>query len=320
MAPLVDNYLARHPSGVPAAVGQQLRALALRHAAWHRVRTVALSEMLDAFARQSIESLLLKGAALAWMIYPSPALRPMSDVDILVPRATARPAQETLRRLGYVTSAGRRRFGSNAHHLPAASRTRDGLNVSVEIHLDALSRDAPSSIAFGNLTESPRTFQLNGSAASTLGHIDTLRHLTHHLLEPSPDGYIRLIGAIDLLRYAATFFTTIDWTRLEARHPSVLNTLRCLHFVIPLPAVLSAFTPPSSAPSPGRAGEAIRPFRELLSHGRRGWTALNELFDPPEWWMHAYYNVPPDQPLTHVRLLRHPWQVARWLRLRLSGF
>jgi hypothetical protein len=46
---------------------------------------------------------------------------------------------------------------------------------------------------------------------------------------------------------------------------------------------------------------------------------VRELLHPPEWWMHAYYNVPPGQSLTHARLVRHPRRVACWLALRALG-
>ena len=48
-----------------------------------------------------IEVLLLKGAALALAFYPDPALRPMSDIDILVRPEQIAKATEVCRRLGW---------------------------------------------------------------------------------------------------------------------------------------------------------------------------------------------------------------------------
>ena len=319
MAPLVRAYLDRHPLNVPESVVLQLQALALRHAACHRARSAAVTEMLDAFERHSIEAILLKGAALAWMIYPSPALRPMSDVDVLVPRAAADSAQRVLRGLRYQADPGPRRFGRHAHHLPPAIRTSGGVTLTIEVHVDALPRDVPSSIAFDNLSDPPQALLLERATAFTFGHIDNLRHLAHHLLRPSPGGHIRLIGVIDLLRYATVFHGAIDWKRLEDRHPWVLNVLRCLHYVTPLPSPLGDLIPPATA-LPKDAGATIRPFRDVLSTRRHGRAVLRELFHAPDWWMHAYYNVRPGSSLTWVRLFRHPWEVTRWLGLRLSGF
>ncbi len=298
---------------------QQLDALMLRHRLWHRERTVVLAEILEAFRRAAIDTIVLKGAALAWTIYPSPALRPMSDVDLLVQPEAARTAQLLLRRLRFEAQLSGRRFGRNAHHLPIASRSQNGVTISVEIHRDALPRDTLSSISMTNLTEAARPFDLNGTRAFALGHVDTLRHLTQHLLEPSWSGRLRLIGLVDLFRYASTFNESIDWYRLETSYPFVINALRCLHYVIPLPAALARYSPPPGAPVPARVGETIRPLRAILAGGPFT-SVLDELSSPPDWWLHAYYGVAPDRSLTGVRLGRHPWRVARWLGLRASGF
>jgi hypothetical protein len=318
LAPLARLSLEPHRHAFPEATMQQLDALVLRHLLWHRERTIVLAEVLEAFQRASIDTIVLKGAALAWTIYPAPAMRPMRDVDLLVPPTAARTAQALLRRLRFEASVSGRRFGRNAHHLPIASRSQNGVTISVEIHRDVLSRDTFSSISMSNLTESPRPFDMSGTNAFALGHVDTLRHLTHHLLEPSWDGRLRLVGLVDLLRYALTFHDQIDWRQLESSYAFVLNALRCVHHLIPLPAALGRFSPPADSPVPARVGEIIRPLRAILARGHRG-PVLGELFNPADWWLHAYYGVPTERSLTGVRLGRHPWRVARWLGLRASG-
>jgi hypothetical protein len=319
LTPLLASYLREHPA-VPLATRRQLDVLMLRHRGWHRERMAALTEILEAFDRASIDVIVLKGAALAWTIYPSPALRSMSDLDLLVPRGAASAAQATLESVGFRAPAAARRFGRNAHHLPAVSRLQGGFTITVEVHVDALSRDISSSIAMEALTGAARPFSVNGRGALALGHVDMLRHLAHHLLEPAFDGVIRLVGVVDLLRYARIFHDEIDWQRLERAHTFVPNVLRCLHDVVPLPAALRRFAPPSAAPRPARAGEMMRPLRSILAPGRSIATVIHELFGPPEWWMHAYYNVPYEASLARVRVFRHPARVARWFALRVAGF
>ena len=318
LAPLLDMTLRRNAHGAPDHVVQQLRALALRQVAWHRARTGAIAAVFDAFDRASIEALVLKGAALAWITYPLPTLRPMSDVDLMVPAELAATAQATLRQLGFNSAATRRRFGRNAHHLAVASRSSEGLPINVELHVNALSRDTGASITFRNLTEPPQAFVLDGTCRFTLGHIDTLRHLTHHLLEPSPNGRVRLIGVLDLLRYAGTFHKRIDWQQLE-QFPFVGNVLQCLHYVAPLPDELQHFVPTPQTTPPVQAGSVMRPLRSIVSGKPYPVSMVHELFNPPDWWLHAYYNVPAGQSLTRVRAIRHPCQVLRWAGLRILG-
>jgi hypothetical protein len=238
---------------------------------------------------------------------------------LLVPRAAASAVQATLESVGFRAPDAARRFGRNAHHLPPASRRQGGFTIAVEVHVDALSRDISSSIAMETLTGPARPYRMNGRSAFALGHVDMLRHLAHHLLEPAIDGVIRLVGVVDLLRYACVFHDEIDWRRLESEYSFVLNVLRCLHDVIPLPAALRRVAPPPTSPRPARPGEMMRPLRSILAPGCSIATVLGELFRPPDWWMHAYYNVPYEASLAPVRTFRHPVRVARWFALRVAG-
>src|SRR5262245_25868980 len=79
LVPLLDSLLRRCGQPAPEPAAATLRALMLRHAAWHRARTNALHEVLSTFEEFRVDALVLKGAALAWMIYQSPMLRPMAD-------------------------------------------------------------------------------------------------------------------------------------------------------------------------------------------------------------------------------------------------
>jgi hypothetical protein len=96
LAPLVNAGIQGGLADAPDEVARTLRAQSLRQLARHRTRTTAIAGVLREFDRRSIDVLLLKGAALAWMVYPSPALRPMGDVDVLVPKSSAQAAQQTL--------------------------------------------------------------------------------------------------------------------------------------------------------------------------------------------------------------------------------
>src|SRR4051812_19745581 len=55
-APLLETLLGSCDQTVPERIGRQLRALGLRHLAWHRARTAALREILDIFERLGIDT------------------------------------------------------------------------------------------------------------------------------------------------------------------------------------------------------------------------------------------------------------------------
>jgi hypothetical protein len=60
-----------------------------------------LAEVLLRLNHQRVEAMVLKGAALAQVVYPDPGLRPFSDIDILVRRRDAETAHALLNGLGY---------------------------------------------------------------------------------------------------------------------------------------------------------------------------------------------------------------------------
>jgi len=63
-----------------------------------------LVRVLTALAESGARALLLKGVALAYSIYPSPALRPRADTDLLIRSADRDLTARTLSELGYKKS------------------------------------------------------------------------------------------------------------------------------------------------------------------------------------------------------------------------
>ena len=61
-----------------------------------------LSEMIQALNDAGIQPILLKGALLAWRYYPTPGLRPFTDVDLLVRIEERERAAAVLTNLGYL--------------------------------------------------------------------------------------------------------------------------------------------------------------------------------------------------------------------------
>jgi hypothetical protein len=82
------------PSDVPrSAVAREL------------VRAHEIAQILDALAECQVFPILLKGAALAYTVYPSPPMRPRVDTDLLIPRDHLAIVRDVLSRRGYVEPA-----------------------------------------------------------------------------------------------------------------------------------------------------------------------------------------------------------------------
>lgn len=70
-------------------------------AALELLRKRELTRVLGALAEASVAPLVLKGTALAYSIYPSPALRPRADTDLLIADAHRTRLERALLALGY---------------------------------------------------------------------------------------------------------------------------------------------------------------------------------------------------------------------------
>jgi hypothetical protein len=195
---------------------------------------------------------------------------------------------------------------------------RAGFRMSLEIHLDALSRDQPERLTLATLSGPTITFRRgSGREGMALGHVDMLRHLTRHAFEPARR--IRLIHLYDIWRYQAVFAGEIDREQLASRFPGVC---------VVLGLVASVFSPRGGAldpcndqsrPTPAGVGCGMVPLSEILAGDDGLGAKLNALFDPPAWWLHGFYRVPAGRSLLACRTIRHPANVARWLTRRLAA-
>jgi hypothetical protein len=85
----------------PLTVREDLLGAERAEAALEILRRRELGRLVRAFAAADVPVLLLKGAALAYSLYPEPWLRPREDTDLLVEGNDASRASELLVSLGY---------------------------------------------------------------------------------------------------------------------------------------------------------------------------------------------------------------------------
>jgi len=316
IAPLLFTSLRESGSVIPQNVKRKLYALVQRHRWANNARAKAMAEIAEACDRKSIPLIVLKGSYLAHSIYPDPSLRTMSDIDLLAPPDKALDVQQILRDLGYTAPEHTgSQYMSGHHHLPGAHIQHDGLPIHVEIHLDALSGDTPASITTENLTSALNVFCVDGTRYFALGYQDQLRHLFHHMSEPA--SRLKLIWCVDIVYYASHFEKEINWSALKKNYPRVINALRLVDYIIPLPENLRLHIPPNQRPMPAETGVSILPLSTILCDPTKQRT--KELLSPPNWWLRLYYGISPDDSLLLTRWVRHPWQVMLWVIRRMRA-
>jgi hypothetical protein len=106
VGPLVHRRL-HGEQAAPATVRAILEHAAARSRAAAADAYAQLAELLRLLEAAGVEPLVLKGAALAGPTYGDAALRPFSDLDLLVRQADIDAADRALREAGYAISGGR---------------------------------------------------------------------------------------------------------------------------------------------------------------------------------------------------------------------
>lgn len=276
-----------------------------------------LAEILAAFESAEIRVLVLKGAALAHILYPSVGMPPLSDIDLLVDARLGPRAQSTLAALGFdAPSSVTSRQTLSHRHLPAALRMSEDQPVQVEIHVDALSRDTPGSLSMDRLSGPPHEFVIEGRTARTLGHVDMLYHLYRHTAQRT--SLLRPIWVADLVGYAARYGADIPWADVRLRYPGVINALSLLHLVTPLPIELLEHVTPARGDGLRGIGVSCKPFAEVVRRKRSVREIARDIFDP--WWLRLYYGVGEGTSLWRHRWVTHPLRVGRWVMRRLVDY
>lgn len=130
---------AATPPGAP--LPQRLRSrLRASYLGTLRKNSVALAlgrELLDGFARADVTAAPLKGWALLegpHAVYADPGLRPMDDLDVMVPREEVAAARHVLEGQGFRLVSGAPEARLAGGHELAFHRPVAGMHVFVELH------------------------------------------------------------------------------------------------------------------------------------------------------------------------------------------
>lgn len=313
LGPLLYSHLRPVDAPLPEPVELELKGLCLRHQRAAQIYDQVLGEILQALAAAGIEALVLKGSALAHLIYPQPGLRPRRDLDLLVKPEAAQRAYALLGSLGFALAPTPYHDVSRYHqHLAPATRTVQQLPIVVDLHTDLFFRFKPYGLPAGTyaqLSGTAQPFTVNGGPAYTLGPEAMLWHLYHHGFSMHLRGaaHGRLLGAADIVSLVEHWLDRIDWDRFRRCYPQAFHALPMFHYLTPWSdAVIDRLQLPV-ARTPGGVGEVYAGYPTQLvgEHLRRGLRrSLRETFWPAEWWVRMTYGLPATTSI-HVGRVRH---------------
>lgn len=302
MAPLLKLNLSRYGVTIPIHVRRDLGALGLRHQLINQVRMRMLSEIIPIFQTANIPIRVLKGAALAQILYPDISLRPMSDIDLLIRKEDTHKVWDVFHSCGY-QNGYEKPEQKNMHHLPGFIRQMDGFTLIIEVHHHLL-RDSTKhpQVTMENLCFPPMSFSISpDTQAYTLAPEDMLYHLCRHaFFDNHALEHFRMIWVADILNMAEKFIHKIDWNALQECYPLVTHTLTFLNEIRPLSEDLIAAAnikfqrkySTQISPYQGWPGVSLVVAKQT---GIMNW--MHATIFPSTWWLRIRYKTGKVMPL-----------------------
>lgn len=313
LGPLLHVRLVPVAAALPARLTDALQAEYRQQALWGVALAAAAGQVLETLTAAGIEPVVLKGMALGEVLYHNVALRPTTDLDLLVPHADVSRVKAALLALGFSQElaveerphlagevalrasllAGELRFGVDVHW-------RLAQHPAVMTHLaaeDWLLRSVPARIA--------------GVKVRVLCPEDALLHAAIHLFwHHLGTWHLGWLSDVDLL--LRTHAAAWDWSALTARAQALAALLPLqasvrlanTWFSTPLPAAaLAALTAATPAPEEAAAfGDLDRQRRNSLGSVRGRLQALRghssrlaywrSMLFPPATYMIPRYHIP----------------------------
>ena len=214
--PMLAFRIDERGVAAPAWVLERVRWARRANAMAIARRRAEMNRVFAALAQQNVPVTVLKGYALAHLVYASPELRVMNDIDLWLNVPSLRPAMRTLEPLGWQSPWWRQ-----THERIVGDGESVGLRFRKSSLLMELHR-RPASLADRVQEVLPDMWQrrvpvrLGDANCHVLTAEDTLLHLSLHISDHHQ--FLRaLSGLLDLTLVVEHAGNTIDWQRFAAR-------------------------------------------------------------------------------------------------------
>jgi len=197
-------------------------------------------KVLKSLADNQLPVIALKGLSLAKNIYGDIALRPMSDMDLLVKEEDLVRAGRTLQTLGY-----KQYFPSwestlkTYHHLPPFKNKNGAM---IELHWNIVTPDSPIKVDLDGLWERACLIKVDNVEVRAFSLEDLFLHLCIHACFHLQTG-IDLIPLCDIAGLIKTSADKIDW-QIVIERATRWGGQKCVYLMLLLVRELMGAAPP----------------------------------------------------------------------------
>jgi Uncharacterised nucleotidyltransferase len=264
VGPLVYSTLRHVPLPTEARPALEiLKSAYVATAARNAVLFRELKAVLEALAAERIPVIVLKGAALAELVYAERALRPMADIDLLIRKEDLEEAERRLRSVGYEEihdPRARQELRARHHHWIFRNARPGASEIPIELHWNLDPPRRPAAWDIPALFERAEAASIAGVDALVLSPEDFLLHLCLHLCRHRFNGGV--IALCDIAAFISSYGGRLDWTRFE-RLAAAGGASRYASIPLHLAAELMGADVPTPVLASLRASEADDGILEL---------------------------------------------------------
>jgi len=244
----VRQAVARDGVPLPSFAAEALRNAALAQIGHVARLDAALGRVLSALEGARVPVIVLKGPVLSRLVYPEPALRPYSDLDLTVRDADEQAAVAALLGCGLaeVPHGAEVERLTHAHHVHGGTAFHrvflaPGGGVMVELHLDPLQMGLRPTHEAARWSRAEPVAALPG--ALMLGLDDQIIQLSVHAHK---HGFNRLIWLKDIDLLMRAHADTLDWPAVRAAADAEGLTNSLWYTLALAAAVLATPVPPAA--------------------------------------------------------------------------
>ena len=208
---------------IETVIGPRLRGMYRKTWMFNQILLARTAEIVHQLDDAGIPSMILKGCAIAIGYYGNLGLRPMGDIDVLVPQSHVRAAVDRLLALGWTDETERQLEGKVFRHAHAYSMWA-GTDVSCDLHwmIGEHMLIGPEEDPTPLFWPVARRLAVAGVSTLALSPTDQLLHVILHGAQPQSPSRLQWIADATMILRSAE----IDWDRLEDLSIRIRDTIR----------------------------------------------------------------------------------------------
>ncbi len=275
---LVYNFLTKHKNLLDKVPGNNTEKL--KHGYYGSLTKNArilkeLGDILKVFALKGLDVILLKGAALIETVYKNPALRAMSDVDILIRVTDFKKIDECLSSCGYELLEKIDDIPVVVPYLNTYTYHKEGGSIIFHLHWHFINSTIPThsyifNVDMNKVWEEALSLEMAEAGCLVLAPHHLLMHLSEHGLRVR-HSFDRLILLVDIAKVIFEYDSEIDWEKI-VRQSNSFNLNRMVYYSLYLCREYFNIGPPEYVMEnlrPGHSSVGERYFLKNSLNNRR---------------------------------------------------